>query len=37
MATFSPLDAARYLGLEGVLIATVIFRASGTLKKAKQI
>ena len=33
MATFSPLDAARYLGLEGVLIATSHFPGIRHLKR----
>ena len=36
MATFSPLDAARYLSLEGVLIATSHFAGIRHLKKAKK-
>ena len=36
MATFSPLDAARYLGLEGVLIATSHFPGIQHLKRAKK-
>jgi hypothetical protein len=36
MATFAPLDAARYLGLEVVLIATSHFPGIRHLKKAKK-
>ena len=36
MATFSPLDAARYFGLEGACIATSHFPGIRHLKKAQK-
>ena len=36
MATFSPLDAARYLGLKGVFIATSHFPGTRHLKRPKK-